>query len=85
MRTRDRSPFLDALRERVLVFDGAMGTSLQAENLTGDDFGGAALEGWMDGLAIHAPQVVERVHRSFLDAGCDVVSRSGARGNSPLT
>src|SRR5579863_7996370 len=83
MRARDRSPFLDTLRERVLVFDGAMGTSLQSENLTGDDFGGARLEGWMDGLAIHAPQVVERVHRSFLDAGCDVIETCTFQATRP--
>src|ERR1700680_582277 len=69
MSGQDRSPFIDALRDRVIVFDGAMGTSLQSENPGIDDFGGAALEGWMDGLALHAPQIVERVHRGFLEAG----------------
>ena len=38
-------PFLDALRERVLVFDGAFGTWMQGHDLGPDDFGGAALEG----------------------------------------
>src|SRR5579864_7082122 len=79
----DRSPFLDALRERVLVFDGAMGTSLQAANPTNEDFGGAALEGWMDGLSIHAPQIVERVHRSFLEAGCDVIETCTFQATRP--
>jgi len=83
MAARVRSPFLDALRERVLVFDGAMGTSLQSENPGVDDFGGPALEGWMDGLAIHAPQVVERVHRSFLDAGCDVIETCTFQATRP--
>src|SRR3984893_5023755 len=69
----DRSPFLEALQQRVLVFDGAMGTSLQALNPSPEQFGGAALEGWVDGLVLNAPDVVERVHRSFLDAGCDAV------------
>ena len=68
-----KSPFLQALAERVLVFDGAMGTSLQAAAPTPEDFGGARLEGWMDGLALHAPHIVEAVHRSFLEVGCDVV------------
>ena len=80
---RDRSPFIDALRERVLVFDGAMGTSLQSENPTIDDFGGAALEGWMDGLVLHAPQIVERVHRGFLDAGCDVIETCTFQSTRP--
>src|ERR1700722_9901315 len=79
----DRSPFIDALRDRVLVFDGAMGTSLQSENPTIEDYGGAALEGWMDGLAVHAPQVVERVHRGFLDAGCDVIETCTFQATRP--
>ncbi|HEX3604729.1 MAG TPA: methionine synthase [Candidatus Dormibacteraeota bacterium] len=65
------SPFLLALRSRVLVVDGAMGTSLQALELTDDDFGGR--EGWIDGLVLHRPDLVAGVHRSFLEAGCDVV------------
>ncbi len=80
---RDRSPFIDALRDRVLVFDGAMGTSLQSENPSIDDFGGAALEGWMDGLVLHAPAIVERVHRSFLDAGCDVIETCTFQSTRP--
>jgi 5-methyltetrahydrofolate--homocysteine methyltransferase len=65
--------FLEALSHRVLVFDGAMGTGLQSFEPTADDFGGAALEGWMDGLVLSAPHLVEKVHRSFLEVGCDVV------------
>jgi 5-methyltetrahydrofolate--homocysteine methyltransferase len=83
MSGEDRSPFIDALRDRVLVFDGAMGTSLQSENPSIDDYGGAALEGWMDGLALHAPQVVERVHRGFLDAGCDVIETCTFQATRP--
>ena len=83
MAHRDRPSFIDTLRERVLVFDGAMGTSLQSENPGVDDFGGAALEGWMDGLVLHAPHIVERVHRSFLDAGCDVVETCTFQSTRP--
>ena len=67
------SPLLQALGRRALVFDGAVGTSLQAINPTAADFGGARLEGWIDGLVLHAPQLVERIHRSFLEVGCDAV------------
>jgi 5-methyltetrahydrofolate--homocysteine methyltransferase len=83
MSGRDQSPFLDALRDRVLVFDGAMGTSLQFEDPSVEDFGGKALEGWMDGLVLHAPQMVERIHRSFLDAGCDVLETSTFQATRP--
>ncbi|HET9050725.1 MAG TPA: methionine synthase [Candidatus Dormibacteraeota bacterium] len=71
--TADSSPYLAALARRVLVFDGAMGTSLQAFEPTADDFGGADLEGWIDGLVLNAPHLVRAVHRGFLEAGCDVV------------
>ena len=69
----ERRSFLEALSRRVLVFDGAMGTALHSLEPTVADFGGTALEGWMDGLVLHAPHLVETVHRSFLEVGCDVV------------
>jgi 5-methyltetrahydrofolate--homocysteine methyltransferase len=71
--TADDSPYLDALRRRVLVFDGAMGTSLQSCGLSADSFGGAQQEGWIDGLTLFSPDVVAGIHRSFLEVGCDVV------------
>jgi 5-methyltetrahydrofolate--homocysteine methyltransferase len=73
--TEDRctleSPYLDALKERVLIFDGAMGTSIQSFDLTAEDFGGK--EGCNDYLALTRPDVIERIHASFLEVGCDVV------------
>ena len=42
--------FLDTLKERIVVFDGAMGTSLQLQNLTLDDFGGPRFEGCNENL-----------------------------------
>ncbi|HEV7678572.1 MAG TPA: methionine synthase [Candidatus Dormibacteraeota bacterium] len=67
------SPYLAALRSRVLVFDGAMGTSLQSCTLTPESYGGPQLEGWIDGLTLFSPDVVRGIHRSFLEVGCDVV------------
>ena len=64
---------LDAVRQRVVIFDGAMGTSLQLADLSAEDFGGAALEGCNEALVLSRPDVVSSVHRSFLDAGVDVV------------
>src|SRR5205085_2531057 len=63
--------YLSLLRERVLVFDGAMGTQLQARELTRDDFGGK--EGCNDFLSITRPDVVEDVHVAYFEAGADVV------------
>jgi 5-methyltetrahydrofolate--homocysteine methyltransferase len=67
------SPYLSALRERVVVFDGATGTNLQLQELTADDFGGPDLEGCNEVLVDSKPQAVERLHRSFLDVGVDVI------------
>ncbi|WP_052664608.1 homocysteine S-methyltransferase family protein [Nitriliruptor alkaliphilus] len=69
----DAHPFLDALRRRVMVLDGAMGTSLQDADLTADDFGSSDLEGCNEILVDTRPDVVEAVHRSFLEVGCDAV------------
>ena len=58
---------------RVLVFDGAMGTNLQKLNLTAEHFGGERTNGCNDYLVITYPQAVEKVHRSFLEVGVDVI------------
>ncbi len=66
-----RSPYLDALRRRVLIFDGAMGTSIQSYDLTSEDFGGK--EGCNDYLVLTRPDVIEEIHSSYMDVGCDVL------------
>jgi 5-methyltetrahydrofolate--homocysteine methyltransferase len=65
--------FLNTLKERVIVFDGAMGTSIQARDLTADDFGGVRLEGCNEYLVLTRPDVIESVHANFFEAGCDVI------------
>ena len=65
--------YLDALAQRVLVFDGAMGTNLQEQSLTAADFGGARYEGCMDALCLSRPSAPQAVHEAFLLSGCDVV------------
>jgi 5-methyltetrahydrofolate--homocysteine methyltransferase len=66
-------PFLQRLQEHVIVFDGAMGSSLQTQNLTAADFGGPELEGCNEMLVLTKPEAVEQVHRGFLEAGADVI------------
>lgn len=73
--------YLDALEQYVLIFDGAMGTSLQAQKLTAADFGGEATNGCNDYLVISRPEAVEQVHRSFLEAGVDVLETDTFRAN----
>ena len=68
-----QSPFLDALRERVLVFDGAFGTWMQGQDLGPDDFGGAALEGCNEHLVLTRPDLVSQMHDEFFEVGVDAV------------
>ncbi|MCU0535123.1 MAG: methionine synthase [Hydrococcus sp. Prado102] len=79
------SSFLNRLHspERpVLVFDGAMGTNLQVQNLTAEDFGGAQYEGCNEYLVYTKPEAVETVHRGFLEAGADVIETDTFGGTS---
>src|SRR5688500_18657183 len=77
----ERAPSLAALQQRVLIYDGAMGTSIQRYSLTADDFGGGVLEGCNDYLVITRPDVIEEIHASFMDAGCDVLETDTFRSN----
>ena len=63
------SDFLTAARERVVIFDGAIGTGLQAADLTADDFGGPDLEGCNELLVVTRPDVIEACHAAFLEVG----------------
>lgn len=73
--------YLDALKKQVLLFDGAMGTNLDRQKLTADDFSGERTAGCNDYLVITKPQAVEKVHRSFLEAGSDVIETDTFRAN----
>ena len=63
--------FMGALRERVLVFDGAMGTMLQNAGLSLDDYQG--LEGCSEILCVSRPDVVRDIHAAYFEAGADAV------------
>jgi 5-methyltetrahydrofolate--homocysteine methyltransferase len=63
--------FMAALRERVVVFDGAMGTMLQAAGLTLDDYDGK--EGCSEILCVTRPDVVKGIHAAYFEAGADAV------------
>jgi len=67
------SKYLDVLAQRVLIFDGAMGTNIQRYQLTAQDFGGQASEGCNEYLVLTKPSVIEEIHSGFLEAGCDVI------------
>ncbi|MDR5726650.1 MAG: methionine synthase [Terriglobia bacterium] len=63
--------FLEVLRDRVIVYDGAMGTSIQKHALTVDDYWNK--EGCNELLVLSRPDVIRGIHASFLEVGCDVI------------
>ncbi|MBA3605360.1 MAG: methionine synthase [Acidimicrobiia bacterium] len=65
--------YLDAVRERVVVFDGAFGTYIQDLDLSADDFGGPSLEGCNEMLCLTRPDVIAAMHAAFFDVGVDAV------------
>ncbi|HMQ04279.1 MAG TPA: homocysteine S-methyltransferase family protein [Pyrinomonadaceae bacterium] len=73
--------FLDLLKERVIIFDGAMGTFLQSLNLSIDEWGGAEFENCSENLLYTRPDAIESVHTAFLEAGCDVIETNSFGGS----
>ncbi len=71
--------YLDAIADHIVIFDGAMGTSIQGYPLTIDDYGG--LEGCVDYLVMTRPDVIKEIHASFLSVGSEVVETNTFRGN----
>ncbi len=76
-------------RERILVLDGAMGTMIQAHRLREEDFRGDAfrlhpvpLSGNNDLLSLTRPDVIESIHRAYLDAGADIVETNTFNANA---
>src|SRR5438876_2486488 len=67
------SQFLESLAERVLIYDGAMGTNIQNYQLSAEDYGGQATEGCNEYLVLTKPAVIEEIHAGFLEVGCDVI------------
>ena len=70
----------DILEERILVLDGAMGTMIQEYKLSEEDFRGEAfkehpksLKGNLDILSLTQPQIIEAIHRKYLEVGADII------------
>ncbi|WP_067821859.1 methionine synthase [Nocardia inohanensis] len=85
MSVRSRAEFdttlLDTLKQRVVIGDGAMGTMLQAADLTLDDFRG--LEGCNEILNETRPDVLRHIHRAYFEAGADAVETNTFGCNLP--
>jgi 5-methyltetrahydrofolate--homocysteine methyltransferase len=72
--------FIAAVNQRVVVFDGGMGATLEQFDLTAEDYGG--LQGKChEALILNRPDVIEGVHTSMLDAGADVVETDSFQGS----
>ena len=80
-RTFTNRRYLDAVEDHVVIFDGAMGTSIQKFNLTAEDFGGEQYNGCNDFLVITRPDVIEAIHASFLAVGSEAVETNTFRSN----
>ncbi|HYA84379.1 MAG TPA: homocysteine S-methyltransferase family protein [Candidatus Bathyarchaeia archaeon] len=64
--------FLEAIASRILLFDGAMGTEIQALNPQPTDFPGNR-DGFNDGLILTNPEWIKQIHRSYLKVGADCI------------
>ena len=65
--------YLRELAHRVLVFDGAMGTQVMDLELSAEDYGGVSLHGCNEALVLSRPDVIERIHVAYCEAGADVL------------
>ena len=68
----EKESFLDAIKNRVLLFDGAMGTEIQKFNPKPEDFPNNQ-DGFNDGLVVTHPEWIKQIHRNYLDAGSDCI------------
>lgn len=64
--------FLEAVKKRILLFDGAMGTEIQKLNPKPEDFPDGK-DGFNDGLILSRPEWIKQIHRSYLQAGADCI------------
>ena len=72
--------FLDAMKNRVLLFDGAMGTEIQRHDPQPEDFPNNQ-DGFNDGLVITHPEWIKQIHRNYLNAGADCVETNSFGSN----
>ena len=75
------SEYLQRLAERVVIFDGAMGTQLMALDLSARDFGGAEQAGCNEALVLTRPDIVRAIHDAYLSAGADVLETDSFTGS----
>ena len=69
----NKPPIQERMKEKILILDGAMGTMIQEQRLTAEDFGGEELEGCNEMLVLTRPDVIRGIHEQYLEAGADIV------------
>ncbi|RIL07129.1 MAG: methionine synthase, partial [Proteobacteria bacterium] len=74
------SRFLDRLKEKVIIADGAMGTRIQGYGLSADDFEG--LDGCNEFLCLTRPEIIREIHCSYLEAGADLIETNSFGSSS---
>ena len=73
--------YLDAIEDHIVIFDGAMGTSIQNYDLTPADYGGEQYQDCLDYLVISRPDIIREIHESFLRVGSEAVETNTFRSN----
>jgi len=73
--------YLDAIADHVVIFDGAMGTSIQSYDLNKFDFGGQQYQDCIDYLVITRPDIIREIHESFLRVGAEAIETNTFRAN----
>ncbi len=76
----EKEPFLEVIKNRILLFDGAMGTEIQKFNPKPEDFPNNQ-DGFNDGLIITHPEWIKEIHRNYLDAGADCIETNSFGSN----
>src|SRR5579864_4329172 len=71
--------FLESVRERVVIYDGAMGTNIQKRNPTLDDYWGK--ENCSEVLVLSRPDIIREIHADFFRVGCDIVETNTFGGS----
>src|ERR1700691_5464767 len=71
--------FLQTVKERVVVYDGAMGTNIQKRNPTLDDYWGK--ENCSEVLVLSRPDIIRDIHADFFRVGCDIVETNTFGGS----
>ncbi|MBI3027402.1 methionine synthase [Candidatus Woesearchaeota archaeon] len=72
----------ELLKHRILLLDGAMGTSIHNFNLSADDFGGEKYAGCNEYLVITRPDIISDIHQGYLEAGSDIIETNTFAGSS---